>query len=679
MTWLTPWLAVWAGAIALPALLILYFLKLKRREVEVSTTLLWKKAIQDLQANAPFQRLRNNILLLLQMLALLLVLAALGQPELRAAATEATRHVILIDRSASMQATDGGDGRTRLEAAKDEALAFIDGLRDPGVGGGGFLGELFGTATADEAMVIAFDAAADVLQPFTSDKTALRRAVERVAASDATTSIDEALRLAGAYARPEPTEDQGQSSAAPVAALHLYSDGRIADAEAAIVPAQSLLTYHRVGGGEAGANAAVTAIRAERAYDNPDLVSVFAGVQRDGDAQALEVELVLDGRTVAVRAVELIPGDAPGDPATGGVVFTINQPRSGLARVRIVGDDALGVDNEASIVLPGAQRLAVGLVSGGNLFLQSALEGLNLSRLVVLTPEQLATPAGRETLDTLDVIVLDGVDVPKVGDATRPGRYLVLGRVPSMPGLSTGGDEGAGAQVVLDWQRDHPAMELAGLQRLVIGEGEPMTVEAPAVTLAEAERGPVIAEAFDGAARALVVAFDPAASTWPFDPGFVLFLASAVQHLGEDESSISGEGLRPGDTLSTRLAGNPGEVELESPRGQRLRLVPGAGGVVTYGPLRETGLYRLRWRGEASAGDVEIGGRIERLIAVNLSDPAESRIAPVETLELASRTVEETAGDGEGTRRRRLWPWLLLGALGVVMFEWFIYNRRVAI
>ncbi|MFG0274436.1 MAG: BatA and WFA domain-containing protein [Phycisphaerales bacterium] len=679
MTWLTPWLAIWAGAIVLPALLILYFLKLKRREMEVSTTLLWKKAIQDLQANAPFQRLRNNILLLLQLLALLLVLAALGQPELRAAATEATRHVILIDRSASMQATDGGDGRTRLEAAKDEALAFIDALRDPGVGGGGFFGELFGTATADEAMVIAFDATADVLQPFTSDKAALRRAVERVTPSDATTTIDEALRLAGAYARPELIEDQGLVTTGPVAALHLYSDGRIADALQAVVPAQSPLTYHRVGGAEPGANASVTAIRAERAYDNPDLVSIFAGVQREADASPVDVELVLDGRVVAVRAVDLLEGTEPGDPATGGVVFTINRPRGGLARVRIVGDDALAVDNEASVVVPDAQRVAVGLVTSGNLFLQSALEGLNLSRLVVMTAEEMATPAGRETLDALDVVVLDGVDVPTIDDATRPGRYLVLGLAPSMPGLAPGDGGGGGAQVVLDWQRDHPAMELAGLQRLVIGEASSMAVEAPAVTLAEGERGPVIAEAFDGPARAVVVAFDPAASTWPFDPGFVLFLASAVQHLGEDEAAPSGEGLRPGDTLTTRLAGRPSEVELVTPRGQTLRLIPGAGGVVTYGPLRETGLYRLRWRGEPGAGDTEVGGRIERTIAVNLADPAESRIAPAETLELASRTVEETAGAGDGTRRRRLWPWLLLGALGVVMFEWFIYNRRVAI
>mgnify|MGYP002397188563 CR=1 FL=1 len=70
-----------AGAIAVPLLVLLYFLKLRRQTVEVSTTLLWAKAIQDLQANAPFQRLRNNILLILQLLALALILLAAAQPE----------------------------------------------------------------------------------------------------------------------------------------------------------------------------------------------------------------------------------------------------------------------------------------------------------------------------------------------------------------------------------------------------------------------------------------------------------------------------------------------------------------------------------------------------------------------------------------------------------------------
>src|SRR3954464_4492479 len=91
-----------AAGIVVPALLILYFLKLRRREQLVSSTLLWKKAIQDLQVNAPFQRLRRNLLLILQLLLLALLCLALARPVANMTPQAGKMAVILIDRSASM-------------------------------------------------------------------------------------------------------------------------------------------------------------------------------------------------------------------------------------------------------------------------------------------------------------------------------------------------------------------------------------------------------------------------------------------------------------------------------------------------------------------------------------------------------------------------------------------------
>ncbi|MFH0963196.1 MAG: BatA domain-containing protein, partial [Planctomycetota bacterium] len=71
MTLLAPALL---GLLALlPIVLLFYFLKLKRQEKPISSTYLWKKAIQDLRVNSPLQKLRKNLLLWLQ-LALLALL-----------------------------------------------------------------------------------------------------------------------------------------------------------------------------------------------------------------------------------------------------------------------------------------------------------------------------------------------------------------------------------------------------------------------------------------------------------------------------------------------------------------------------------------------------------------------------------------------------------------------------
>src|SRR6059036_2986282 len=115
---LNPLPAVIAAAIAIPALLILYFLKLRRRERTVPSTLLWRKAIQDLQVNAPFQKLRRNLLLLLQMLLLLLLVLALSRPVANYYRGAGRTSVIIIDRSGSMSAHDMKGGKTRLDEAK---------------------------------------------------------------------------------------------------------------------------------------------------------------------------------------------------------------------------------------------------------------------------------------------------------------------------------------------------------------------------------------------------------------------------------------------------------------------------------------------------------------------------------------------------------------------------------
>src|SRR5215212_6342629 len=105
MNWIPTFTNWQAGALAagivIPALLVLYFLKLRRREMTVPSTLLWRKAIQDLQVNAPFQKLRRNLLLLLQLILLALLLLALSRPVSNVNAAPGKTAVILIDRSAS--------------------------------------------------------------------------------------------------------------------------------------------------------------------------------------------------------------------------------------------------------------------------------------------------------------------------------------------------------------------------------------------------------------------------------------------------------------------------------------------------------------------------------------------------------------------------------------------------
>ncbi|MBL8165950.1 MAG: BatA domain-containing protein, partial [Anaerolineae bacterium] len=78
MSFLTP-LALLGALLAIP-IILLYMLRLRRREVVVSSTFLWQQIVRDNEANTPWQRLRRNLLLLLQLIILALLVLALARP-----------------------------------------------------------------------------------------------------------------------------------------------------------------------------------------------------------------------------------------------------------------------------------------------------------------------------------------------------------------------------------------------------------------------------------------------------------------------------------------------------------------------------------------------------------------------------------------------------------------------
>ncbi len=718
MTFLTPLLAGIAAAIAIPSLIILYFLKLRRRDLEVSTTLLWKKAIQDLQANAPFQKLRRNILLLLQLLALCAALFAIAQPEFRADTTVGKRSIILVDRSASMQATDGDKDKpeaklARLDDAKKEALKFVDSLREPGIF----------EERGDEAMLIVFDTAAEVRQNFTSDKNMLKSAINAIEPSDAPSSIEQAFKLAKAYTGTQKFEDQVQENkgfvpAGPGAIIHLFSDGRLPDAEKVNTALEDTVVYHAIGRADS-TNIGIVGLQATRAFNDPNKLSIFVGLQNTArEARKVDVQMAIDeviqrvstvtvpqaippqDTVVPVAAPKPKPADASdGTPAktaepvpewkpgVGGVVFTIDRVEGGVVTIKLINndDDALAADDLAYLVFPPAKRLAVALVTEGSLFLRIALEGLDLSKFKVMKPPEFQQLLDEGKTGEYDVIVLDGW-LPKVkpengkGDAVPglpPGRVLAMNVAPASAGII---DEGEGERsLIVDFKREHPALKNAALDLLDIVKSRKVHLapDAPSEAIAQTQDGPAIIETTDVRTHAIVVPFNAVETNWPLDPGYVLFLAGSLTYLSD--SGGAGPIVRPGQTLSSRLPQGATDAKLTLPSRDRLDLSPAADGSVAYGPIRKTGIYTVTWTGPATPTDeVSDDGRARRHVAANLLDPEESDIGTRPVLAMAREVVQAKEG-GSANLSRKLWPWLLLGALAVVMLEWFVYNKRVHI
>ncbi|MFL5928636.1 MAG: vWA domain-containing protein, partial [Gaiellaceae bacterium] len=169
------------GLLFLPVVVAMYLLKLRRDEAIVPSTLLWSRLLGDVEANAPWQRLRRSLLLLLQLLLVIALALLAARPFLERPAGLARDIVLIVDASASMAATDVAP--SRMATAKQAAL---DALRDLPSGG--------------KVSVIAAGRTARVVTTGSSDMARVRQSVMSIEPTASTGDLGDALRLGSALA-----------------------------------------------------------------------------------------------------------------------------------------------------------------------------------------------------------------------------------------------------------------------------------------------------------------------------------------------------------------------------------------------------------------------------------------------------------------------------------------------
>ncbi len=664
--------ALWAAAFTVPPLIALYFLKLRRQERIVPSTLLWRRAVMDLQVNAPFQRLRRNLLLLLQLLILAVLCLALARPVVDSTVKAGKLTVLLIDRSASMAAVDVGAARSRLDIAKSRAKDLI--------------------ATLDRdaaAMVIAFDDEPQLIQTFTADAQLLRSAIDTIAQTDRGSSLKLAYKMAEAPA----TFVEAQLRANVTPEVFLLSDGRVADADSLRLSGR--LTFDRIGSDQTP-NVGIVALDAKRDYEKPNHVEVFARLANFGpDPVSPMVQLSVDGQVAQISGVDLLPErwdeptrraylDAHPAGARDAVWFTLDLDRSAVIEVRQLPPpgDALAADDAAWVVVPPPRPLRLMLVTRGNYFLEKLAAALKVDSPATVTPaayESSFYADGPANPAHFDVIVFDRYQPDRLPDS---GAFIYFGVVPKpLSGWTTPNAAGAPREIedisILDWRRDHPMLRHLSLSRLYIARALALKVPPEAEILVDGDKGPLIVLAREGRRTHLVIAFDLLQSTWPVHhASFPLFMHNAMQYLALGADMAIRRAHTPGDApvipraaldragldrAGLDRAGFTGPVRLIGPGLDRpLTLSPTGDGVLPA--LEKVGLYRT----EPALAPYSP-------IAVNLLNPIESDLSPADH---APGGVGRTVSGARSAARRELWRYLLAAAIPLLLLEWFIHTRR---
>jgi Ca-activated chloride channel family protein len=676
------------GLLFVPVVIAMYLLKLRRDEAVVPSTLLWTRLVADVEANAPWQKLKRSLLLLLQLLLVIILALLAARPFLERPAGLARDIVLVMDTSASMGATDVVPDR--LTAAK---LAAIDALRDLPTGG--------------KVSVIAAGRSARIVVNESTDLSRVRQAIEGIAVTQSTGDLGDALELASKLAA---RSGDAQVLVATDAALATNLSGRVT-APVKVLPV-----------GRDRKNQAIIAL-AVRTSPSAVTRSVFVSLANlDLERAARRLELWGDDRLIEVR-------DAPLEAQSRADVIIDDIPRDvGTVEVRLVGSDPavatspdqLAIDDRAWAVIPPDRVREILVVGPGDPYLETALGLLPKTRIFGLLPDEYPAKAVRSDGTPWDLIIFESTlpaILPKTPIlAIAPPRTSDLGQVAGTlknPGIGT-----------LDPQE--PVLRYVDLSATHISEASQLTAPAWARTIIPGPRGaPLLYSGIRDGLPSAVLAFEPRRSDLPLEVAFPILMANLTGEL-LGATTAPTEAVDPGTPVQLVIPSGASGLSVTAPDGTVTELVPGTSGgaAVTFAGTDLLGVYTATpivdpsasaappaspGNGAASvqptspsaatgASAGSSGGPSASPLppqdpfapvrfAVDLFDVDESTIAPgsAAAIEALGTTAAASPAPGGGTSgpaatarpttRDELWVPIVLLVLVFLCVEWALYHR----
>lgn len=655
------------GLLFIPAVVAMYLLKLRRDQTVVPSTLLWSHLIADVEANAPWQKLRRSLLLLLQLLLVAIFALLAARPFLERPAGLAHDIVLVLDTSASMAATDVSPNR--LEAAK---AAAIDALRDLPTGG--------------RVSVVTAGRTARIVVNDTPDMGRVRQALDGIEPTSATGDLGDALELAGKLA-----------ARSGDAQILVGTDGALATPPTASIDAPIKV----LAVGRSHRNQAIVAL-AVRTAPSAVTRSVFVSVANlDLEEARRRLEVWGDGGLLEVRDLLLDPqarSDVVIDDVPRGVETLEIRLRGPNPDVATAPDD-LATDDRAWAIVPPDQKRLILLVGDGDPYLETALSYLPNVELYGLSLAEYGPKSERTDGRPWDLTIFEG---PLPGDLPRTPVLAIAPSATSALGQVTGSLEDPG---IGSLSPDEPILRYVDLSTTHIAAASRLVTPDWARTVIPGPNGaPLLYAGNRAGLPTAVLAFEPRRSDLPLQVAFPILLANLTGEL-LGGSAPPAEAVQPGTPLSLAIPSGASGIAVTRPDGSVAELVPGTGltTAVTFAGTDLPGIYTVtpHLAPEATGGVPAATGSAPAAsgavavvdpnapvrFAVDLFDVDESTIAPgsAATLERLGtvQAVPVPGGDGRPVSRPfardELWIPLVLLVLVVLSIEWAVYHRDAVI
>jgi von Willebrand factor type A domain/Aerotolerance regulator N-terminal len=621
----------------------LYILKLRRRTVAVPFAPLWKRVLQEKEATSLFSKLKRLMSLLLQLVLLALLAIALGDPRAAQSFVKGRTLVVLMDASASMQATDGAP--TRLDSAKNEVKALVRGL-----------------GASDRMLIAQMDTVTVPLGPMSSDTSELERAVDGVKPTEARADFARGLRFAADALRglDEPE-------------IVVVSDGVLGEAQDAfglVHVADAKLSFIPVG--KAARNVAITQFSVRRYPLDKNRYEVMLEVTNTGpETEDVELSLLGDGAVVDLTKLRLKPNERLPRfyPNLSGASRSLDAVLKPLAD----SVDVLPADNHAYALLPERRRARVLTVSAGNTYLEAALLLDEYLDVELVAPRDYPKRRGEK----FDVVIFDGVTPV---EAPRAHAIYLDPRGDGSPVKVEGEIASPGFDKI---ERKHPLVRFTALDDVNIARAHKLVPATGDRVVASANAGALLIAGTRGGFKFVALGFDPRDSDLPLRIAFPLLLINAINDFtGEDANYLSS--FRTGEVWRIPVAGDTQAVKLSGPGGLSSQLPVHEGRAVIQGT--RSGFYEVETVAQAASPSLSATDTASPQaptptkvqFAANLLDVTESTLTPQRELKVDGKLAGRVSAFHIGVRRE-VWIYLLLAVALIAVIEWATYHRRLTV
>jgi Ca-activated chloride channel family protein len=501
-----------AGLIAIPIIVLLYILKEKREKRVVSSLILWQQVIMDMHARTPWQKLRKNLLMFLQIFAALLIVLALAGLSFQFINTPNKSVILVIDCSLSMSSSDIKP--SRIEMAKKDAVEYVGSLPKNS--------QLTVVTVANEANVL--------LLSSTSKDDAVK-SIQSIKHVNSFTDHMKAEELLLSLKKQNPSAE-----------LVLFGDEPIRVGNETVQFSSYKIENN---------NTALVRFTHTRSNERITAMSV---VRNQGDSdREIAVSLYGDGGFLDSQRISL--------PANQTKTIWWQKIPPTISTLHCVIDtkDYLETDNNAYDIIHSSKPVKVLLVTEGNFFIERALSLIDGVELVRALPDNTADYSG------YDLYILDGY-VPK---RLPEDGNIVIFSPPENEHFLVGG----WMDTPEFYPATHSIFEY--LESITFSIGRTRIIEKPvwAETILEANQNPIIMDGQIENTRLLIFGFNLYETDLPLKPEFPILMSNIINEytrgIGTEITDITTY-----DSIQFRLHPEAVSVKVITPDGGTVSIAP---------------------------------------------------------------------------------------------------------